>query len=144
MITLWGSLFGFLGGLIPGILKFFKEKEDRAHELKVLDRQIDAMKVHQSHQLEEIKSVTEAMELRQLYAYLPMTGSPWVDALSGTVRPLLTYGFFFLYLMMKVMQVISCVAQQTCFSLWSEEDQALFAAVMAFWFGQRAMIKMRK
>ncbi len=34
MLTLLGSLIGFLGSLIPDFLRIFKDSKDKIHELK--------------------------------------------------------------------------------------------------------------
>ena len=151
MLTLLGSLLGFLSSLVPWVLKFLKEKEDRTHELEILDRQVEVLKLQHSHRLEEIRGLGEVTELKALYRYPRVIGVKWVDALSGSVRPILTYAFFALYGVVKVVQVFH-VGQLVetggglaiIATIWHEEDQALFAAVMSFWFGQRAMGKIRK
>ena len=131
---------------MPSFLALIREKADRAHELYILDRQIEVMKLRHSYQLEEIKMFEDVAEIRALYKYPSPVGVPWVDALSGSVRPVLTYGFFVLYWIVKLSQifhVLPHVYQDMSVSIlayiWHEEDQALFAAVMSFWFGQRAL-----
>ena len=46
---------------------------------------------------------TEALKV--LYKYPPKMGVRWVDALSGSVRPVITYAFFGLYLGLKGVQI---------------------------------------
>jgi hypothetical protein len=70
-----------------------------------------------------------------------------VDALNGTVRPVLAYSFFLLYFVIKYMQ-FSMVDLADPFPwqlemLWSVEDQAIFAGIISFYFDQRAMSKVR-
>lgn len=150
MLTLLGSLLGFIGSLVPDILKFFREKSDRMHELKIMDRQMEVMKIKHTHALEEIRHMQDVAETRALYQYPMPMGVRWVDALSGSVRPVITYAFFILYWVVKLGHIIFLLPLVGKFDfallphIWHEEDQALFAAVMSFWFGQRALSKYRK
>ena len=45
MLTLLGSLLGFATSAIPDIMSLFRERADRKHELAVLDRQMEQMRL---------------------------------------------------------------------------------------------------
>ena len=147
MLTLFGSFLGLLGSFVPEILKHLRDRSDKSHELEILDRQIQMMRVNQKHRLEHLEAIGTIGEAQALYRHARPTHIPWVDALSGTVRPIITYVFFVLYASMKASQVIllhTTVSLPEAFiHLWHPEDQALFAAVMSFWFGQRSLLKFR-
>ena len=150
MITLLGSFLGFFGSLIPDILRFFQDKQDRNHELALFDRQMHMLKYKHFSRLKEAQILEDMAEQKALYVHARPTGVRWVDALSGTVRPVITYTFFLLYAAVKLAQltVMLNMPQELSWasallSIWHEEDQALFAAVMAFWFGHRALRKGR-
>jgi hypothetical protein len=151
MLTLLGSLLGFLGSFAPEILKFFTAKEDRFHELQILDRQMEIIKLNHHNRVEEIRNVGEVEAIRRLYTYPKVIGIRWIDVLSGTVRPLVTYAFLILYLGVKIVHLREMVCEghiQMWGTLlaqgWHEEDQALFAAVISFWFGQRSLMKRKR
>lgn len=148
MITLLGSLLGFLGSAFPEFLKVYKDQKDRAHELNILDRQAELMKNGHMNRMEEIQVQADAVTAKALYAHARPTGTRWVDALAGTVRPVITYAFFLLYAVMKYSQwavVYSMMEQydwrEAFIHIWHLEDQALFATVISFWFGQRLLQK---
>ena len=154
MLTLLGALLGFFSSSFPEVLKFFNHKRDRAHELAVMDRQIDLAKSGQTSRLEEVRLQAESAEQVALYQHAQRSNgkqaslgqtSLWVDALAASVRPVITYAFFGLYGVIKVSQWVilshTLPSAQSFVFLWSEEDAALFAAVMSFWFGHRALIK---
>jgi hypothetical protein len=44
MLTLLGSLLGFISSAFPDLLKLWQDKQDRAHELQILDRQMEQMR----------------------------------------------------------------------------------------------------
>ena len=145
MLTLLGALLGFFSSSFPEVLKFFNQKRDRAHELAIMDRQIELSKSGQTSRLEEVRLQSETAEQVALYQHAKRSNMKWVDALSSSVRPVITYAFFGLYGVIKVSQWLilaqTLPTAQSFVFLWSGEDEALFAAVMSFWFGHRALIK---
>lgn len=146
MITLLASLVGFISSLIPEIMKFFIDRNDKKHEIQILEYQIKMQKFRHNNSLEEITAVGNIDEIRNIYKTYK-TGICWVDALNGTVRPLLAYAFFAMYGFIKFLQykIISASISISSLNniLWCEDDQAIFAGIISFYFGQRAIHKMR-
>ncbi len=74
----------------------------------------------------------------------------WVDALRASVRPIITYAFFLLFASVKgsalyvLIVVEGILLAEALPRIWDPETQALFAAAMSFWFGQRALSKLRQ
>jgi len=82
---------------------------------------------------------------------VPPTGVGWVDALNGSVRPVLTYGFFALFALHLLVQLAAAAGRiddaplsQAVAQAWSDEVQALFAGILGFWFGNRSMQHARR
>lgn len=161
MIALISAMVGFLSSALPEILKLTRDAGDRAHELAILKLQMeyDREKLAGAHavRLEEIVAQAEGAEQAALNARVKdaLTGIYWVDALSGSVRPVITYAFFGLYFLIKCAQFHLLMTPtlpwqsgislaQALVSLWTEEDIAIFSAIMAFWFGQRAILRARR
>jgi hypothetical protein len=144
MITLLGSLLGFIGAAFPDILKIFRDKSDKEHELKILMLQIDQQKQGYTQRLDEIRTSADISESIELYKTYKID-IRWVDALNGSVRPVLAYAFFLLYASAKYLQftLIPEGSMQMLWVLWQAEDQAIFAGIISFYFGQRAMSKLR-
>lgn len=146
MITLLGAALGFVSSIFPDILKLYRDGKDRAHELTMLQMQMKQQAQGYSDRLEEIHLQADIAESKALYKTYH-TGIAWVDALNGTVRPVLAYAFFLLYFIIKCMQfALVDMANPLPWqlqALWGEEDQAIFAGIIAFYFGQRAMSKVR-
>ena len=91
MLTLLGSLLGFLSSTFPEFLKLFRDSQDRKHELAILDRQMEQQRLGHSQRLEEIQIAADVTESQALYNYANHpTGSPWVEGLQASVRPVIT------------------------------------------------------
>ena len=146
MITLLASMAGFISSLIPEILKYFLDKSDKKHEVQLLEYQIKLQKISHGNRLEEIMAMGSTEEMRALYKTYK-TGICWVDALNGSVRSVLAYAFFGLYTFIKFLQyqiIASSFNMADIINiLWNVDDQAIFAGIISFYFGQRAMSKLR-
>lgn len=145
MITLLSTLLGFLGSAFPDLLKLYKDSQDRRHELQILDLQLKQQAQGHANRLEEIRAQADISESQALYKTYSV-GIHWVDALNGTVRPVLAYAFFALYAVTKLLQfsLIDATIPASVHILWQDEDRAIFAGIISFYFGQRAMGKLRK
>ena len=103
-----------------------------------------------NQRLEEISVEADISESEALYKHDSQpSGVTWVDGLRASVRPIITYAFFTLFTVVKVSALYVLMNEeglsvvQAMPQIWDPETQALFAAVMSFWFGQRALNKMR-
>ncbi len=70
------------------------------------------------------------------------TGVRWADALSTTVRPVVTYLFVLMYTGVKLSTFGGSAQAGVGFgpallAAWSEADQALLAGILNFWFISR-------
>ena len=146
MITLLASLAGFISSLIPEIVKYFNDKNDKNHELRILEYQVKLKKQKFENNLDEVEVSASNAQIQALYKTYK-TGVYWVDALNGSVRPVLAYSFFFIYTYIKFLQynliIISIDINDVFHILWSLEDQAIFSSIISFYFGQRALSKLR-
>ena len=144
MITLLASIAGFFTAIIPDILKIFTDRNDKKHELEIMDRQIKIQESGINQRLEEVKINSEAAHIKALYNTFK-SGVIWADALNASVRPVLAYFFFSLYALIKYFQfmVIAEIADQHLLlkTIWTIDDQAIFAGIISFYFGQRTMAK---
>ena len=145
MITLLAFIAGFFSSIFPEILKIFKDKNDKKHELDILDRQMKLSKSKEKHALQEIEVRRDILEQASIYSTYK-TGISWIDALNGTVRPVLAYSFFIMYCGIKVLQYLAIKHQgaqlyEYIQVLWTVDDQAIFAGIISFYFGQRTFTK---
>lgn len=145
MVTLLSSLLGFFGAGFPALMQFFQDRSDKKHELEIMQLQIEMSKNKSADRLEEIKGVENVAEINSLYATYN-TGIKWVDALNGTVRPAISYLLIILYCVVQYMYFHTMITTESLTPmmldyLWSDDDQALFAAIISYYFGSRAFNK---
>lgn len=148
MLSLLGSLLGFGTSFLPKVMDFFQDKQDKKHELAVLDKQMEAAKKGHDAKLEEINADADIREIEALHRHDTATGVSFIDGLRGSVRPVITYAFFFLFCFVEwsAYAALTAAGVDTMTSLetvWDEDVKALFAAVISFWFGGRAISKYR-
>ena len=155
--TLLGGLLGGAFRLAPEILKWFDRRGERGHELAMQDKALEFEKLRGAQRMGEIGAAadsawnTGAIETLKaaVAAQGRVTGVRWADALSSSVRPVITSWFMALYCAAKtvafVAAVNSGVGWDTAVLLaWTEADQALWAGVLNFWFIGRVFDKVRQ
>jgi len=171
MLTLLSTFISFLMGGLPKLLEFFQDRADKKHEMELaqlqIQRELEMRKlgfeaqervehIH-SQQLEiETKSAdkqslisAQQAEMQAIYAHdtaLNEGTSQWMKNLRASVRPVITYGFFFLLVGIDCALVYHGFTTNVSFEdmsdqLWDDETQALFASIIAFHFGGRAFGK---
>jgi hypothetical protein len=171
MITLLSTIVSFLMGGLPKLLDFFQDRADKKHELALAQMQIqrelemrkagfeaqERIEHIKSEQLEiETKSQektaligAQQAEMQAIYAHdtsLNEGTSQWMHNLRASVRPVITYGFFFLLVAIDIALAWHGIASGVTFEklaeqLWDNETQTLFASIIAFHFGGRAFGK---
>jgi len=144
MITLLASIAGFISSIIPEIIKYFKDVNDKKHELNILDKQIKYNENSATRSLEEIHVSRDIFEHASLYSTYK-TEIKWVDSLNGSVRPILAYSFFLMYMGVKYIQYKAISASAHVIEyieiIWSVDDQAIFAGIISFYYGQQTFRK---
>ena len=140
MITLLASIAGFISSIIPEIIKYFKDVNDKKHELNILNKQIEYNATNAAKSLEEIHISRDILENASLYSTY-QTNVKWVDSLNGTVRPILAYSFFIMYMSIKYLQYQAISASAHIIEhleiIWNIDDQTIFAGIISFYYGQR-------
>jgi hypothetical protein len=144
MISLLGSLLGFGTSFLPKVMDFFQDRADKSHELKVMSLQIEQAERVAQIKLEQINVEADVREIESLHKSMQPTGVPFIDGLRGSVRPVITYCFFALFIFVEVSAYLSLTAAgvsslDAVDAVWTDEVMALFAAVISFWFGGRAL-----
>ena len=149
MLSLLGSVLGFGTSFLPKVMDFFQDKQDKKHELAIMEVQIRQQKEVAVQQLEMVNVEADIREIEAIQKSVKNTDIKWIDGLRGSVRPVITYCFFGLFIFVEISAYVSLTASgisslQAVQLVWDDEIMALFAAVLSFWFGGRAINRSRK
>jgi len=147
MMTLLGSLLGFGTSFLPEILNYFKAGQEHKHNLERMQLEMDLMSKRSELKIQELDKQAEIKETEGLYKHDSMDAGGFVNALRGSVRPVITYAFFSLFVAIKTVAVMTLMNEQgadlagALNVIWDDNTAGLFAAIMSFWFGNRAVSK---
>ena len=154
--TLLGGLLGGAFRLAPEILKLLDRNGERSHELSMQDKALEFEKLRGAQRMGEIGASADAAwntgaieALRDaVRGQGEKTGVAWADALSSSVRPVITYWFMALYCAAKTAAFVAAVTAgagwgAAILHAWTEADQALWAGVLNFWFLGRVFDRVR-
>ena len=140
MLTLLGSVIGFGSSFLPKVMDYFQDKSDKAHELEVMTRQAEI-------QLDKTAIDANIREVETVHEHdAALDGGSFVNGLRASVRPIITYLFMALFVAVEIatyyLLIKSGVAPgEALVAAWNEQIMALWASILAFWFGGRQFKK---
>jgi len=148
MMTILGSLLGFLGSAAPGIFEIFSRKEQNKKDIEIMKLQAELMREHAEIDLTRFKIRALDDEHARLIEHdiaMQMDHGP-LSWLRKSVRPVITYLFFGLFAAVKITTLLHGMENGQDFYTalrltWDDQTQAIFAAIISFWFGSRALEK---
>ena len=160
MMTLISTFLSFLAGGLPKILQVFQDRQDKKHELAILQMQkereleLAARGFQAQERIEEIKTEqvqlqTQAEERVALYQHDMKIGegaSQWVINLRASVRPVVTYIFVLELVILNITGLFYAWQQGAPFavamdSVFSDDEMLILSSIIAFWFGTQAFSK---
>ena len=150
MISLLGTLLGFGTSIIPEVLGYFKQRQANEQELRMLEAKAKYADKLSELKIKELDDQADISEAENIYKHdQSLDAGPFVNGLRGSVRPVITYLFFALFAAVKGTLIYALIANQNVEwtvaiqTAWDDDTAAIFSAIMAFWFGNRAMSKAR-
>ena len=160
MMTLISTLLGFASGGLPKVLDFFQDRGDKKHELALMAMQREqelalakegfvAQAKVEEIKTEQIQMQTQAQERVAMYKHDMKIGdgaSTWVINLRASVRPIVTYIFVMLLVVVDVAGIWYAYSTGVAFAdamdmVFSDDEMSILAAIIAFWFGSQAFSK---
>ncbi len=162
MLAILSAVFGFAAPFLPEVLKFARDKGDKAHEMALFKLQMEyASKQHQMKMV-ELESMADIEEAKVLHQPIPSYGVQLIDAadkwsettwgkwlvtpafyafvlldfLAGIVRPGITVAVVSFYIAYKWAMLQA--AGGNIISVWGDNDWAMVTLVLSYWFGHRA------
>jgi hypothetical protein len=131
-------------------LNFFKAGQEHKQKLETMKMEAELMEKRSQLKLQELDKEADIQESKGIYEHdRSIDAGGFVNALRGSVRPVITYAFFCLFVATEIVIMVKVLEtggdwKDAVELMWSPEVQGLFAAVLSFWFGNRAVSKYMK
>lgn len=152
--TVIGAAGGGLLRLAPEILKFLDRKSERVHELALGAQQYKLMELQQHTQMQVAETQAESSQLvaalealrEGIKAQATSSGLKWVEAISQTVRPFVTYIVAGMWAAVKIATAVNLFESGLSLAgavemAWNTADAAMLAGILNFWFLGRVFDK---
>ncbi len=147
MISLITAILGALTGMVPGVLQLFTQKANNAYQLQLQQLQLQAAREGKALEVDLANSQADIAQQQSLYRF---SGGPsgvrWVDAINTLVRPYITLIVFHVWICVEVALVCYGISKghtlgELAAAAWDENTQAIFSAIVGFWFGNRMLTR---
>ena len=150
MLSLLGAALGFGTSVLPSVVDLFQQRQKDAQELKMLEAKGKYAAQLSSLKLDELESKADIAETEGIYASMRAANakSGFAAALSGSVRPVITYLFVGFFLVVQITSLMYAMNNGADFrdalnEVWSQDVNLLFTSIISFWFGSRQFAKLR-
>lgn len=145
MIALLGSVLGFGTSFLPQVLNFFQQKQEHKNKLEEMKLRGELHAAGVNLELQVLDKKAEIAETKALYEFANPSGG-FAAGLSASVRPVITYLFFGLFMATKAVILIQVMQgggdwKEAVPLMWDNETAGLMSAILSFWFGNRAVSK---
>tara|TARA_R110002050_G_scaffold41109_1_gene99787 strand:+ start:31 stop:453 length:423 start_codon:yes stop_codon:yes gene_type:complete len=140
MLTLLGSVLGFGTSFLPKVMDYFQDKADKKHELEIMTRQAEI-------QLDRTAIDANIREVETIHEHdASLDGGGFVNGLRASVRPVITYIFMALFVGVEVTTYYLLIQNgvapgDALVAAWDDQVMAMWASILAFWFGGRQFRK---
>lgn len=155
MLTLLGTIFGGLFRLCPELLKWLDKKDERKHELSMLDKQMESDRLRAQMEIQKINAEADVLlGQKEIEAIIAATnaqgkksGVRWIDGMSSLMRPLITiWWVVFLYTAAMGLQFYGLLKFGTSvptaiLTVFGPDEKAIAASIISFWFVDRSLRK---
>lgn len=148
MLTILSPLIGIVGSLLPSIVRIFERRQEMKHEIELTRVKIEASIQQAKVQLDIENVKADVEEGKSVRSHdRSIDGGKYINTLRASIRPVITYCFFFLFVAVKVAAAWTMIANGQSVpdmlkAVWDPETMALFSTIIAFWFGSRVIEKM--
>ena len=150
MLSLLGAALGFGTSVLPSVIDLFQQRQKDAQELKMLEAKGKYAAQLSSLKLDELDAKADIAESEGIYKAMAEANakSGFAAALSGSVRPVITYLFVGFFLLVKITTLMYAMNNGADFrdavnEVYSDDVNLLFTSIISFWFGSRQFAKLR-
>lgn len=148
--SLFGGLLGGLFRLAPEVLKLLDRKSERAHELALLQSEMEFAKVRGEIHMRQTEAMMTMAEVDAIGRAAEEQGKTAraagkvIAGISALVRPIVTYAFVGTYFLVKFAAYLLALDQNgdwrvVLLDLWNKDDMAMLSMILSFWFISRTL-----
>ena len=147
MLTLLSPFLGIVGSLLPSILKIFERKQEIQYEMEMNRLKMEAAVQNAEIQIAIEDAKADVADAQSVRSYdNNVDGGRFINALKSSIRPVITYVFFTLFVAVKIAAAYVMIQQGDSIpvmlqAVWDTDTMALFGTIIAFWFGARILEK---
>lgn len=156
--TLMTVASGGIGGLLrlaPEFLKGLDRKNERAHELAMMQIEMQIVEKRMEHEMRRVDAAMTMAEMDAISAAVKEQGQTaraagkFVAAISALVRPLVAYWFVLMYSAVKVVGMAMAVDaggdwKEVLVSSWTADDMSILVMILSFFFVGRVYDRQRQ
>lgn len=150
LLTIVSTLLGIISSTIPNLIRIWERRNEAKYEIELTKLRLEAARegLQMSREIEEIKAIVqEGDSLRDNDSAI--NAGPFVNDLRASVRPIITYTFFFLYIAVKAVAFAVIIGQGITIenmqlalnTIFDDNAIAIFSAVIGYYFGARTFEK---
>ena len=139
------TILGLLTSFLPNLVKYLENGQRYRHEIELTKLRMDAAREGLDYKLLTANITALVEEGKSVRSHdTAITYSPWINDLRAMVRPVVTFGFFGLFVVVKIMAATLLYrdgydAFEVLKAVWDPFTVSIFGAIVGFWFGTRAM-----
>lgn len=150
--SILGGLLGGLFRLAPEVLKWLDRKDERAHELAMLEKEMAFAQIRAEQAMHTVDAQVDMAQFDAIgkaldgQSRMAVAAGKFAAGVSALVRPLVTYWVVCLWSGVKIASMV--LAYQTngswsemLLANWGPDDNAILSMILIFWFVGRALEK---
>jgi len=153
--TIFGGLLGGIFRMAPEVLKWLDRKDERAHELAMLSKEMDFAKIRAEQAMHTVDAQVDISQFDAIgkalegQAAMAVAAGKIVAGISALVRPLVTYWVVGLWSVVKIAALIMAYQADgdwkvVVTSNWGTDDTAILSMILSFWFVGRSIEKAQR
>ena len=150
--SIFGGLLGGLFRLAPEVLKWLDRKDERAHELSMLDKEMAFAQIRAEQAMHTVDAQVDVAQMDAIgkalegQATMAVAAGKFVAGISALVRPLVTYWVVALWSGVKIASIVLVYQgggswQEMLLKNWGPDDNAILSMLLIFWFVGRSIDK---
>ena len=142
------TLIGLFSSAIPNLVKYLERSQENKHEVELIKLKMEA--AAQGLEYDRIAATVKATveEGKSIRDHdVELTDNKFINMVRASIRPVLTIFFFLCFVAIKatvawIMISNGAPAELVLNTVWDVYTNAIFGAIMGFYFGTYAIINM--